>query len=206
MTLTIFLPIKSQTCSIILRSGDWGGHWMVDMSCCSNHAAVWRAVWAGALSCWNMSGWFLSPNIFSIESRRFSDNVLTSLHAFTLSSRISGKPSSSSEPVFETNVCFLYSRTAVDCLTMEPSLVSSFGNWMFKVCNKLICDLDQLAKSYALYKPSEIALITGCGLFLDDHYLGIFAIYHFPYTLANLPYGRNRPIEPIGNILDSSTS
>ena len=29
--LTISLPIKSQTCSIILRPGDWDGHWMVDM-------------------------------------------------------------------------------------------------------------------------------------------------------------------------------
>ena len=37
MILTISLPIKFQTCSIILRSGDSDGHWMVDMSCCSNY-------------------------------------------------------------------------------------------------------------------------------------------------------------------------
>ena len=76
----------------------------------------------------------------------------------------SGTPSPLSEPVLESNVRFLYSNTAVDCLTMEPSLHRSFGNWMFKVCNKLLCDLGQWEKSEALYKPSEIALITGCGL------------------------------------------
>ena len=58
---------------------------------------------------------------------------------------------------------FLYN-TAVDCLTTDPPLDSSFGNWMSKVCNKLLCDLGQRAKSDALYKPSEIALITGCDL------------------------------------------
>ena len=47
MILTIPLPIKSQICSIILRSGDWTGDWMTDMSCCSNHATVRRAVRAG---------------------------------------------------------------------------------------------------------------------------------------------------------------
>ena len=35
---------------------------------------------------------------------------------------------------------------------------------MSKMCNKLLCDLGQWAKWDALYKPSKIALITGCGL------------------------------------------
>ena len=35
----------------------------------------------------------------------------------------------------------LYSNTAVFCLTMEPSVDSLFGDWMSKVCNKLLCDL-----------------------------------------------------------------
>ena len=63
------LSIKSQTCSITLRSCDWDGYWIVDMSCCSNYATVQRVAWAGALSCWNTDGWFLSPNNFSTESR-----------------------------------------------------------------------------------------------------------------------------------------
>ena len=40
---------------------------------------------------------------------------------------------------------------------------SSFGNWVSQVCYKLLYDLGQWAKSRELYKPSEIALITGCG-------------------------------------------
>ena len=40
MTLRIALPIKSQTCSFILRVGDLDGHCMVDISCCSNHVTV----------------------------------------------------------------------------------------------------------------------------------------------------------------------
>ena len=59
---------------------------------------------------------------------------------------------------------FLYSNTAVDCLAMEPSLDSSFGNRMSKVCNNLMRDLGQWAKSDVLYELSETALITGCGL------------------------------------------
>ena len=73
-------------------------------------------------------------------------------------------PSSSSKPVLEINFRFMHSNTAVDCLTMEPSLDSSFGNWMSKVCNKLLCDLGQWAKPGAFYKPSETALTMGCGL------------------------------------------
>ena len=69
--LTISLPIKSQSCSIILRSGDWDGHWMVDMYRCSNHATVQRAVWAG-----NTNGWFLSLNMFSAESKRFCETIV----------------------------------------------------------------------------------------------------------------------------------
>ena len=45
MNLTISLPIKSQTCSIILRSVDWVGHWMVDMSWewsdCQHRGSQW---------------------------------------------------------------------------------------------------------------------------------------------------------------------
>ena len=40
VTLTISLCVKSKICSIILRSRDWAGHEMVDMSCCTSHAAV----------------------------------------------------------------------------------------------------------------------------------------------------------------------
>ena len=47
---------------------------------------------------------------------------------------------------------------------MGSSMGSSFGNWMPKVCEKLLCDLGQWAKSDVLYKPSKMALITGCGL------------------------------------------
>ena len=47
----------------------------------------------------------------------------------------------------------LYSNTVVDCLTIEPSLNSSFENWMSKVCSKFLCDLDQWAKWVVLYKP-----------------------------------------------------
>ena len=59
----------------------------------------------------------------------------------------SGTPSWWSELVLRTNTCFLYSNRAAGCLTMEPSLDSSFGNWMSKVCNKLLCDLGQWTKS-----------------------------------------------------------
>ena len=41
----------------------------------------------------------------------------------------SGTPPSSSEPVFETDVRFLYSNTPEECLIMKPSMDSSFGNW-----------------------------------------------------------------------------
>ena len=75
MILTISPAVKSQTCSIILRVGDWGGHCMVDMSCCSNHVTVRHVVWAGALSCLITNGWFRLPNMFCVESRQFSDNV-----------------------------------------------------------------------------------------------------------------------------------
>ena len=64
MTLAISLPIKSHTCSIILRSVVWNGHWLVDISCCSNHVTVRSVMGAGSLSCLNTSGWFLSPNMF----------------------------------------------------------------------------------------------------------------------------------------------
>ena len=47
----------------------------------------------------------------------------------------SGTSSSSSEPVLETNVRCLYSYTAVDSLTMEPSLDSLYGKWRSKLCN-----------------------------------------------------------------------
>ena len=69
-----------------------------------------------------------------------------------------------SGPLLETNVRLLHSNMAIDCLTMEPSLDSSFGNWMPRRCNKLLCDLGQWAKSDAVNKVSKIALITGCGL------------------------------------------
>ena len=64
MTLAISLPIKSHTCSIISRSVVWEGHWLVDISCCSNHVTVRRATGAGSLSCLNTNGWFLSPTMF----------------------------------------------------------------------------------------------------------------------------------------------
>ena len=175
MNLTISVPIKSQTCSAIFRSGDWDGRWMVDKSCCSNHVTVRCAMWAGALSCWNTNGWFLSPNMYcTCRIKKVfwqcSDIILPcvdvqvyiSPRLFSIPSppatmckvepwfmekskqaQLSGtvhlrvlvhqSSSSSSEPVFETNVRILYSNTAVDCLTMEPSLDSSFGNWMSKV-------------------------------------------------------------------------
>ena len=65
---------------------------LVDTSCCSNHATVWRVVWAGALSCWNTHDWFLSPNIFFAESRRFSGNVLIQMSTFTFSSKMTRLP------------------------------------------------------------------------------------------------------------------
>ena len=77
-----------------------------------------------------------------------------------------------------TNVRFLYSNTAVDCLYMGPSLDSSFRKWMSEACSKLLWELDWWAKSDALYKPTEIALIA---VFFGRP-LPIFAIYQFSYT------------------------
>ena len=94
-----------------------------------------------------------------------------------------------------------YSTSAVDYLTMDPSLDSSFGNWMPKICSKLLFDLGHLAKSGVLYKSSEIALITGCGLFCTTT-----TWQSFPIHFSNPPYARNRSIESFGNILGSSTS
>ena len=38
------------------------------------------------------------------------------------------------------NSGFWTKNTTADCLTMEPSLDSSFGNWLSKVCNRPLCD------------------------------------------------------------------
>ena len=53
-----------------------------------------------------------------------------------------------------------------DCRLLDHGAFSGslFGNWMSKVCNKLLCDLGQWAKSEALYKHCEIALIMSCDL------------------------------------------
>ena len=75
---------------------------------------------------------------------------------------------------------------------MEPSLDSSFGSWMSKVCNKLLCNLGQWAKSDALYKPSEIALITGYGLLWTTTTGQSLPSTSFPIPFSNLPYIRNR--------------
>ena len=65
---------KMRNLVIWVRSGDWDGSWMVDIFCRFNHAPVQRAVWAGALSCWNTNGSCLSLNMFFRESIKFSDN------------------------------------------------------------------------------------------------------------------------------------
>ena len=65
---------------------DWDNHWMVDMSCCSNHATVRRAVLAGALPCWNTNGWYLSPSMFTTNLMVYSlhHNVLPTLQSSPL--------------------------------------------------------------------------------------------------------------------------
>ena len=91
MTLKTSLPIRTQTCSIILMSGYWDGHWIVDMARCSKHATVRRAVCVGTLSCWNMKGCFLSPNMFSTESRRFfwqCSDIIVHIHVFVENDQI----------------------------------------------------------------------------------------------------------------------
>ena len=115
----------------------------------------------------------------------------------------SGTPSSSSEPVLETNVRFLYNNTAIDCLTMATSLDSSFGNWMSKVCDKLVCDMGQWTKSDVLLKPSQIAIITGCGLLWKTT-----TLKSLPSTSFPIPFIIRRmvEIEHIGNILHNSTT
>ncbi len=46
---------KSQRCSIVLRSGDCGGHLskVNSLSCSRNQSEMIWALWHGALSCWN---------------------------------------------------------------------------------------------------------------------------------------------------------
>ena len=101
---------------------------------------------------------------------------------------------------------FLYSNTAVDCRTMELSPDSSFVNWMPKMCHKLLYDFGQWAKKDALYKPSEIALITVCGLLLTITTWQSLPSTSFSIPFPNPPYGRHRAIESIDNILGSLTS
>ena len=107
----------------------------------------------------------------------------------------SGTPSSSSMPVCETNVRLLYSNTAVDCLTMDPSLDSSFGNWTSKVCNIILCDFGQWATSDVLYKPSKVTLITDCGRLRTTTTWQSLPSTSFPLLFSNPPYNRNRTTE-----------
>ena len=62
-----------------------GRHDSSDLFAHKIRATVRRAVWAGALSCWNTNGWFLLPNMFSTESRKFSDQILAWSPALTFS-------------------------------------------------------------------------------------------------------------------------
>ena len=89
--------IISQTCSIMLRSGDWDDHWMVDLSCSSNHATVQRAVWAGALSCWNTTEWILSPNYVFYRIKKVSrqcsqcSNIIVHIHVIITNDQIANR-------------------------------------------------------------------------------------------------------------------
>ena len=101
------------------------------------------------------------------------------------------EPFLSLELLLKSNVQFLYSNITVDCLTMDPSLDSSFGNWMSKMCNKLLHDMGQWEKSDALSKPSNIALITGCGLLWMTTTWQSLPSTSFPIPFSNPLYGRN---------------
>ena len=154
---------------------------------------------------------YISPQLFSISSPSickvepwFIGKRLTDPVVWYCPVKGSGTPSSSSELVLETNVRFLNRNMAVDCLTMEPLPDSSFGNWMSKLCNKLLCDFGQWVKSDVLYKPSEIALIKGCGLLWTTTIWQSLLSTSFPIPFSNPPCGRHQTIEPIGNILGHS--
>ena len=58
-----------------------------------------------------------------------------------------------------------------------------------QMCEKVIRDLGQWANSNALYRPSETALITGCGIPWTT--TTSLPSTSFPIAFDNPPYGRN---------------
>ena len=131
------------------------------------------------------SGTYFSPAVLHTPPSRHYMQSWTLIHRGKVAGhvvwycpvQVSGTPSSSWEPVLETDVLVLFSKTAVDCLNMEPFLDSSFENWISKVCSKLL-----FVKLGALYKPSEIALITGCGFLWTITTLQSLPSTSFPIT------------------------
>ena len=92
---------------------------------------------------------------------------------------LAGPPSSSSGPVLETNVRFLYSNTTVEWLTTEPSLDSSYRSWMSRELNKLLCDCGPVSEIGITLQAFQDSVHHRLWSSLDDHYLAIFAIYQF---------------------------
>ena len=99
---------------------------------------------------------------------------------------------------------FLYTNTAVDCMTWPWSILLKVR--LETACSKCHTRVWQWAKSDALYKPSEGELIPGCVLLWTTTTCQSLLSTSFPIPLSNPPYGINLTIEPIGNILGSSTS
>ena len=124
MTLTTSLPIKSQTCSIILRSGDWDGHWMMDMFCCSNHATVRRVGWSIVM---RKHDWmiFVAKYVFYGIKRVFwqCSDMIVRIHFFIENDQIANTVGANDPHIITETIRFLLTMRRYSGIYFSPAVL-----------------------------------------------------------------------------------